>query len=49
MILQSVNEPDLQKAMAAHYDVAERMLASQDAIEGPLAFAQKRKPVWTGR
>jgi enoyl-CoA hydratase/carnithine racemase len=26
-----------------------RMLASQDYIEGPKAFAEKRTPVWTGR
>jgi enoyl-CoA hydratase/carnithine racemase len=26
-----------------------RMLASQDYREGPRAFAEKRKPVWTGR
>lgn len=49
VMLQSLSEPDLEKAMAAHYDMAERMLASADAIEGPLAFAEKRKPVWTGR
>ena len=26
-----------------------RMLASEDYREGPLAFAEKRKPAWTGR
>jgi enoyl-CoA hydratase/carnithine racemase len=26
-----------------------RMLASQDYIEGPKAFSEKRKPAWTGR
>lgn len=49
VMLDSFNEADLQRAMHAQYPAAERMLASQDAIEGPLAFAQKRKPVWTGR
>ncbi len=48
VMLQSINEPDLQRAMQMEYNLAQRMLASQDAIEGPLAFAQKRQPVWTG-
>jgi enoyl-CoA hydratase/carnithine racemase len=26
-----------------------RMLASQDHLEGPKAFAEKRAPAWTGR
>jgi crotonobetainyl-CoA hydratase len=49
VMLQSLDEPDFAKAMTRRYDAAERMLASDDAREGPLAFAQKRRPVWTGR
>ncbi len=45
---QSLAHPDLADAMAARYDAAERMLASDDAVEGPAAFAQKRRPVWAG-
>jgi crotonobetainyl-CoA hydratase len=31
------------------YPAMEAMLASADAVEGPLAFAQKRTPAWKGR
>lgn len=31
------------------YDAMKAMLASQDAVEGPAAFAEKRAPAWTGR
>ncbi len=49
VMLQSLAYPDLQTAMAATYPAAERMLASEDAIEGQRAFVEKRKPVWRGR
>jgi len=48
VMLQSLQIPDLEQAMNARYDLAEQMLKSQDAIEGPLAFAEKRPPKWTG-
>jgi enoyl-CoA hydratase/carnithine racemase len=49
VMLQSVAEPDLEAAMRRSYPAAERMLASEDAREGPRAFAEKRKPQWRGR
>ena len=44
--------PDMappQVTIDARYPAAERMLASEDAKEGPRAFAEKRKPRWRGR
>jgi enoyl-CoA hydratase/carnithine racemase len=48
VLLQSGTEPDLAAAMRRVYPAAERMLASDDAKEGPRAFAEKRKPRWLG-
>lgn len=49
VMLMSRAEPDLKTAMSRSYPAAERMLASEDAREGPRAFAEKRKPRWSGR
>jgi enoyl-CoA hydratase/carnithine racemase len=39
----------LQDAMAIRQALQGRLHEGPDAIEGPAAFAQKRKPVWVGR
>jgi crotonobetainyl-CoA hydratase len=49
VMLQSLDEPDFARAMTRTYDAAQRMLDSEDAIEGPRAFAEKRKPIWKGK
>jgi len=49
VVRRSMTHSDLQAAMAAPYDSVARLRASEDAKEGPRAFAEKRKPNWTGR
>jgi enoyl-CoA hydratase/carnithine racemase len=37
------------EAMTARYPLVEKLWQSEDLREGPVAFAQKRKPQWKGR
>ena len=39
----------LPEAMSAHYEGLGRMVRSEDFLEGPRAFAEKRPPRWRGR
>jgi crotonobetainyl-CoA hydratase len=44
---QSLSISDIETACRFEYDAAKRLRASHDYREGPLAFAEKRKPQWT--
>jgi dehydration protein DpgD len=45
--LRSLDMP-LEQAFTTEFTWEQRRMHSQDAIEGPQAFAEKRKPVWRG-
>jgi enoyl-CoA hydratase/carnithine racemase len=46
--LQGLGRP-LEQAWAEPYPLVRKLFSSEDLTEGPLAFAQKRKPVWKNR
>jgi enoyl-CoA hydratase/carnithine racemase len=50
VVMRSLDVPALETAMHnLAYPAYVDMTRSADTIEGPLAFAEKRKPAWKGR
>ena len=47
--MQGLAYGPIEAAMDASYDGIRAMVKSEDFVEGPLAFAQKRAPNWKGR
>jgi enoyl-CoA hydratase/carnithine racemase len=47
--VQGLKYADIEEAMKANYDQMALMFQSEDVFEGPMAFAQKRKPNWKGK
>lgn len=47
-VTQAAGVP-LRQAFATRYVWEERRMRSADAVEGPLAFVEKREPRWSGR
>jgi enoyl-CoA hydratase/carnithine racemase len=44
--MQGLAVPDISAAIKVEYEAVARLRTSQDWIEGPRAFAEKRKPNW---
>ena len=49
VVYKSLDSASLQDAMEGEYDSVKAMVKSEDFIEGPKAFAEKRAPLWQGK
>ena len=49
VVYRSLDTASLEASMRTRYDSVNALLGSEDFIEGPRAFAEKRPPNWQGR
>ena len=49
VVYRGLDTSSLRESMEADYESVRRLVSSEDFIEGPKAFAEKRPPAWRGR
>ena len=49
VVYKSLDSASLQDSMEAQYDSVKTMVGSEDFVEGPKAFSEKRPPNWQGK
>ena len=49
VVYKSLDSASLQDSMEAQYDSVKAMVGSEDFVEGPKAFSEKRPPNWQGK